>query len=330
MRPPVPIIFAADDYYTLPLAVALSSTLRHLPLEMDVLVLLLSNGISASNRERIEQVTDQARPSTQLRWVEVDELPAFDGAALKYTGSKATYARLLIPHLVPPECELALYLDSDILVRADVYQMVPDRIGSEDVIVWAVSDFHHETIGSAMGTGQVSRLDLDPATQYFNSGIMLINVRKWRESMIYEHTLEFAKENAGVIVNDDQDALNATVGNRWSPLDPTWNVMVQSTRRFARKTQPNGASAYRRHLLNNAQVLHFTGRRKPWNPGYGRFGRSEYLAALAQSGWFESADQFRRWRRSRRARSPYWYLRYTYRRLRNRVARTLRTTSSQP
>ena len=195
---------------------------------------------------------------------------------------KATYFRLLIPQELPETVTRVLYLDTDIVVRrgiADLWGMDLDGhsvAACQDLVVQRVDRIaRYQEGGLALGAA------------YFNAGVLLIDLARWRAEKTSERVVENIGTNGHRYPLLDQDGLNAVLAEKWKPLPMQWNVQVGSK---TRGHQPLPAE--------EAGIVHFTGKAKPWSgwwmlknrrgvlSEYGRLFSEE----LKRSEWFSSPE----------------------------------------
>src|SRR6476659_1491145 len=106
-------VLAADDRFSRPMAATVQSIVSQLRPGRGLDLYLCDMGITTQNRERIAAAA--AHPEVRLHWVttlaeKVEHLPeAVPGI------SRAAYARLFIPQVLPPDIDRALYLDCDLI-----------------------------------------------------------------------------------------------------------------------------------------------------------------------------------------------------------------------
>lgn len=173
--------------------------------------------------------------------------------------SKAAYFRLAIGNIIPPTVKKIIYLDVDLVVCKDIS------------ILWSV-DLKGKVIGAVPDYGILSsRKSLKekeksfgwkPSQGYFNSGVLVIDLNKWRKGAYGDLVLTAAKEKS--FRHHDQDALNAVLGNSWEALDISWNVippvyMMKFSILFSKELRKNALRA-----VKDISILHWAGRRKPW------------------------------------------------------------------
>jgi lipopolysaccharide biosynthesis glycosyltransferase len=105
------------------------------------------------------------------------------------------------------------------------------------------------------------QLSLPYTAQYFNSGVMLLNLEYWRKNEAEEKLLCFAKQKR-VVFFHDQDALNVVFRHQWFALHPRWNK-----RPMYRVLYPPRFSNWKDEYLFNKYplIIHYTGYIKPWH-----------------------------------------------------------------
>ena len=161
------------------------------------------------------------------------------------------YVRLLADRLISPEIDKVLYLDSDIIVRQNVQQLWHVDLKTHSL---AASNCH----GASKDRAFVARF----GGRYFNSGVMLMNLREWRQREIGARCLAFLRDNPEKIRFVDQCALNY-ICTDWMWIDVTWNFTTQIGSRWARAL---GTSEKRfLEAQRDPAIVHFVGSTKPWS-----------------------------------------------------------------
>ena len=156
--------------------------------------------------------------------------------------SQSTYYRLFIPQLFP-ELDKALYLDSDLVVRGDISRLYDTVLG--DNLVGAVTDAFVSSV-EQLKEYVCNRLDLSDAKQYFNAGVLLMNLKAMREADFQQVFLSLL-QTVTFRVAQDQDYLNAICRNRVKYIGSEWNAM------------PKGAP------MDDPQLIHYNVDSKPWH-----------------------------------------------------------------
>lgn len=185
--------------------------------------------------------------------------------------------RVFLPQLLPAQSRV-LYLDADTLVvdKLDALWATP----LEDDTVAAVTNVlppdaldWPESLGMARGC------------DYFNSGVLLLNLNTMRANNLTSQLVAFGREQGETLKWPDQDAFNALLWRNRHVLHPRYNCQnslyywPQSRRLFA-----SGAVA---EATRNPAIVHFEGGHlaKPWHYLNRHPLRQRYLKHRAQTPW---------------------------------------------
>lgn len=254
------------------LTVAVVSVLKHAPkTSVPVRLVILDGGIQPKNWLRFEQSIARATTKVEIQRIRPD-LSTFEGFKRDYGNSCMTYARLLLPKLLPDTGRL-LYFDSDLVVTRSWKPLWEMNLG-ENLLSAAVCQ-QVQTIGQ--GGLPLDDLGLDPCGRYLQAGFMLVNLNAWRHADFDEQCIRYLKRFPNHAPNWDQSAINATVDGRWIELNRAWNTPAG----FYEEAIPRGADL--------PAVIHFSGPYKPWQYGIHRWksARAFYdlLDETAWRGW---------------------------------------------
>ena len=302
-------VLAADDRFSRPLAATVRSVVSQLTPGRGLDLYLCDMGITAPNRDKISAAA--ARPDVRLHWVttlgeEVEHLPeAVPGI------SRAAYARLFIPFVLPPDMDRALYLDCDLIARRCVGGLFDSPMG--DFAALGVADAGSPYVSSLYGVPYWSRYGRRPDDVNFNSGVLLLNLPAWREEDITGAAVKYLTDGRHQFLID-QEAINAVLPGRIGQLDPRWNVQTEHFQPSHQATLPLDEEQLA-EITEDPWIVHFTTAVKAWSYECTHPFRGE---------WFASLDQtpYRGWRPSRRA-----YLARRARRLGQRLTGRLRARS---
>ncbi len=202
----------------------------------------------------------------------------FQNAPVSKQYPREMYYRLLAPQLLPKEAEKALYLDPDILV---INPLRP---------LWE-TDLQGNLFAAAAHTGKtelannVNRIRLGVDHDYYNSGVLLMDLALGREKILLDTVFDFVEEHTMELVLPDQDLLNAMYGSQILPLDDAlWNYDARNYNNYLLRSSGAYNTAW---VMANTSILHFCGRAKPWKPNYiYRFGLLyQHYLQLARRDW---------------------------------------------
>jgi len=253
------IVLAADDNYAQHLGVAMISILENHKNNQKIEFFILDNNIGNINLEKIKQIG--ATYKVDLFFYKISE-GLFGGYPEANRLSKVTYSRMFIPELLPISIKKVLYLDVDL-------------VALEDISVLYNTDLKNFSVGAVRDvmSKEILRIYFDrEVSDYFNAGVLLIDLEKWRQKKITEKSLEFARLNRGKIIRADQDILNCLFKNDWLPLEKKFNIDLK---RGKLNLEPE----------KNTVILHYSDKVKPWQ--YIFYGKSQkyYWQYLKKTPW---------------------------------------------
>ncbi|MFI0424915.1 glycosyltransferase family 8 protein [Spongiactinospora sp. 9N601] len=186
---------------------------------------------------------------------ELDALPLSSWRIMSSRITHAAYYRLLLPELVPDTVPRMLYVDGDVLCMGGLTELWETDLG-DDLLAAAV-DIGSPTVsaagglpGFAAGAGRLTFW-----SDYFNSGVLLMDLARCREEKIAARSLDYLRDNAPRLRFAVQDAMNITVDDRWVRLDPRWNDM-------------DFAACEREGESRGARLIQFAGAKKPWQDAF--------------------------------------------------------------
>jgi len=253
----ITVVMACNEQYAMPLATALRSMVEANRTGKCFEIFVLTSDFSPRMRQRV--LNSMPKGLASVRWVPVDLAPFEEFSPPPYLAylSKMTYVRLLLPQFLPDSVSKVLYLDADILVLGDMGPLW--EIDLEGAAFGAVIDYlsqvHAERLG--LGANLKDRRHGSEAApdvcEYFNAGVLLVDLVRWRQEKISEKAMEYMIRNPGTLVAD-QDALNVACGGLWKKLDVQWNFQDH---------HPGGYSGMRPE--QRPSIIHFAGKWKPWN-----------------------------------------------------------------
>lgn len=191
--------------------------------------------------------------------------------------SPLIWYRVFLPQLLP-DLDHVLYLDADTLVLQDLRPLWHTVL--DDALLAAVAQHREMEGGSDLGHLGVSKHN------YFNSGVLLMDLGKMRAERISQKVIEAGAAHAGRIAFPDQDAYNLACAGRWLPLHPKWNCFA-SVLLAGERWQDASADLRFEEASASPAILHFEGSvfAKPWHARCLHPHRHLYLAYRARTPW---------------------------------------------
>lgn len=285
------VVYASDDKFAEILGVSLVSLYENSKDMDDIVVYVLDSEIKNENKDKLLTV------SRQYSRTEVQFIPAKDISKkleMKVStdrGSLSQYARLFVSSDLPKDLDRVLYLDCDIIINRSIREL------------WNL-DLKGKTIGALMDAFSKyyrQNIDLEENDIMFNSGVMLINLQRWREQKIEENLMRFIASKKGRIQQGDQGALNAVLSHDTYCFEPRFNSVTifydftyneMLVYRRPPRTYTEGQRFYTeaqvKEAVENPVIIHFTTSfksKRAWMKGCKHKYVGEWLKYKRMSPW---------------------------------------------
>ncbi|MEL7497064.1 MAG: glycosyltransferase family 8 protein [Planctomycetota bacterium] len=292
------VLCAADEHYVKPLAVTLHSAASHLGAGHHLHIVLMDGGITDSSFEGLrETLTDLPISIHTLKFGHDEVSDLMTSHHITHTA----YFRLLAGRLLPEEIERVIYLDSDVLVQDDLsklwnlplhdqYCLAAVDIACPFIDAYQTQQIRPEIKRSIPFLAAISpvpnwrQLQLDPAQPYFNSGVMVLNLARWRREQIDRQLLACLRNNSSFVWCWDQYALNVVFAEQWGQLPANWNQGAHVFEYPDPSFSPIATDDFLA-MRDQPSIIHFTTEFKPWK--YEPFHplRDQFFEQLDQTAW---------------------------------------------
>lgn len=168
-----------------------------------------------------------------------------------------------------------LYVDADVLMTARLDELWATDLGG--CVLGAVTQYLYP----AMIPRVQNELDLPGISTYFNSGVLLIDLARWRADRITDAIKEYVSSH--MLVWPDQDSLSGVLHSRHHYLHPRWNAMP-GIWELSPRHLPYPAHEVREAAADPA-IVHFLGPHKPWHYRCKSRYRADWFRYLEQTPW---------------------------------------------
>lgn len=241
------ILFCVDEKFAPHMAVTMASTISNTEAPLRFLVV---GKLCEDTKQKIIK-TSSIRQDVKIDFLDPIERLFNENFPIPSYLSFDAYVRIWVATFYGEETKKVLYLDADIIVLGDVAELFDTNL--EDAVLGAVPipwfDRNHLP-GYKREYG------------YFNSGVLLLNMARWRERNVQQRVISYIVEHSKILHDPDQDALNACLFNEKHDLPLEWNAMNAYFRGQA--IGPLSISDVDR-VAQKAKAVHFSGTNsKPW------------------------------------------------------------------
>ncbi len=254
----IPIYCASDDNYAPFLCSTMFSVLQHTEefIEFNV----LDGGIKEKSKKLIEQSLEKFK-NYSLNYIDMSSYNLSQFPNLRHY-SLNTFSRYFIPQLDSKNNKV-LYIDIDIIVKNDIA-----RLYNQDLENYPLGAILEDFYSNGQNLREKVYPDYKNDSFYFNAGILVIDIKYWRENNISKQLIEMTIEYADKILCADQDILNIVFEQNYKILDYIYNYMPDHYDRL-KAIKPERTDFIR----DNALIIHYTST-KPWK---GKSAGSKYF-----------------------------------------------------
>ena len=255
------ICFSLDSNYVEQLLVSITSILKNAEENDNIVLHILDGGLSLCDKKNIENLKEIK--SFEINYILMNNADFKDCPMLcamnknfdNYHVTLPTYFRFKLSEVLP-NIDKVLYLDCDVIVRKSLKDLFNIDISENSIAM----------IKDAVSDNEAKRLNLN---NYFNAGVMLINLDFWRKNDIQNKLFEFAKNNKDIILWQDQDVINCVLNDSILELSNKFNYQYFLYKEI-------DFEAYQK-----CSILHLAGAFKPWLNPLKHFVYDEYYFYLS-------------------------------------------------
>lgn len=192
--------------------------------------------------------------------------------------SRATYYRLLLAEILPTDIDKVIYLDCDVIIRHpldDFWNTVIDGYAVGCVMEQEIDNIEH-----------YNRLMYSHDYGYFNAGVLLVNLKYWREHNLTKLFMNYVETYPQRILYNDQDVLNGVLHKETLYVSPTYNAQIGFF--WKKEKKRYCVSKYGKEIeeiVKDPYILHFSTGFKPWFHSCQHPMRNEFLKYRNMTIW---------------------------------------------
>lgn len=252
----ISVVYITDDNYAMPTCISAYSLISNQKQNTLSDIYFVVNNISAESKKRFMALsTDNA----QIHIIEVQDESYAEMAksCLAYKTIHVSYTAMFkfnLPQLLK-NVDKVLYIDGDTLVQSDILELYNTSL-----------DGHYIAAADDIIQKRRRVSPINTVGNYFNSGVMLLNLQKMREDGMTEKLIDYRLHGTNFFM--DQDALNAVLGVKRIELPTIYNFATTLIDNYDvdEITEiidlPKVSSI--EEVIDRVSILHLTDRTKPW------------------------------------------------------------------
>ncbi len=250
------ILYATDEYYAELAGVSIESLLDNNKDINSINVYIVEDNVSPENKRKLSQTVEKYnRRIVFLPKVSVKEITGTELVTLRW--SECAFSRLYIDRIFMdyPDVERVLYLDCDVMVMGSLETLWETELSGSlgAAVLECMGDWHKRIVGARK------------TDNYFNSGVMLLDVKEWRNRHASERCTEYIKKKRGRIEYVDQGVINGALGNEFRVIEsPRYNLTALSwdfsyeEMQVYRKPDHGYSKLVWEKAMANPLIIHFT------------------------------------------------------------------------
>lgn len=260
----IPVVLACDNNYAKYAGAVIESVLKNNHSQSQYEFFIVSNSISDENKSKLNKLKQIYKTINSLTFIDGDKyINQYKLNERSYI-NKTTFLRLGILDFMR-NYKKAIYLDCDIIVNDDLSKLF--SVDIKDKSLAAALDTGHQSFYSDQKSIQnknCEKIGIKNKWNYFNAGILLMNIEKMRQKTTYNQLIKMCVENK--YFWQDQDCLNVVFEDDVKLLDIKWNCFSHRVNKYTKVPETKApAEVYNEYLkaCENPSIVHYAGKTIP-------------------------------------------------------------------
>lgn len=255
------IIYSSDDNYARHVGISITSLYDHNQDTKKLTVFLIDDGISEENHHRLDAIAQKY--GRQIQYIPFGPYKERLTLNNRWEMPISAYARLFVAEMVPADVERLLYLDCDTVICDSLKELWETDM--EGKTIAAVEDVASCVFQPETGTPEPYR--------YICSGVILIDLKKWRNIGALDTMLRYLDEKSGQVLHHDQTILNGVFWNdchilhpRYDALTPTFIMSYKNLKAYFKLWDRYYTKQEIEQSVKRPAIIHYTSAHigRPW------------------------------------------------------------------
>ena len=280
------VAYHCSDTFSSVLAVSMVSIMENNKGMDDISFYVLEKQMSDDSKQKLNKlVASYNRKLVLIPMPDMQKDFGFKIARVRKKWILDSYCRLFLGTLLPGDIERVLYLDCDTLCHGCL----------QDFWDLELNGNYCAGVIDAVGENYYKLFEMNATSKYCNSGIILFDLRKWREDRMEDKVAQYVREHNGYVFFMEQSVMNIVLQDKIKILHPKYNVytlisgmkyrdlkLLRHCNRFYSEIECNEAKSEPRliHLTNLFLV-----KGRPWYDGNEHPYRDLFLEYRALTPW---------------------------------------------
>lgn len=304
------IAYHCTDNYARITATSVVSLFENNKDAVEINIYMIEHGFTEETKQKFRVLADKYKRNMYFI-----PLPDFNGdhynlglVSIKKNWMFDSYSRLFLDRLLPEETERVIYLDGDILVLGSMKKLWELDLKGKccAACMDCISAPYYELFG------------LEKNNRYCNSGLILMDLKEWRDQHIGDQVKEYVRSRNGYVFFMEQTVFNCVLQGNIKYLPAEYNVssLIQmfSYEEISRMRRPR--HFYHKAELEDARanpmIIHMTGFffvvNRAWNEKTNHPAQKLYIKYTKLLGW--DGNILEKDRRTMQKKIADWFVHY--------------------
>ena len=268
------IAYSTDNNYVKYLGISMISLLEN-NRNLEINIYIIDNGINDKNKELLNNIAKNY--NAKITYLDFKALTK--NLKTDNTYPVSSYGRIFLSVL---NLDKIIYLDCDSIIADSLEDL--DNIDISDYYIAGVQDTVTNFFKTSIGLNKDDR--------YINAGMLVINLKKWREDKIEEKCLQYIDKCKGSVPHHDQGTINAICSSKMLILHPKYNLMTPMFYKAEQNKKLYDMKEYYEQkeldeAIQNPVFIHYTNGffNRPWNADCTHPLKNIFLKYMNMSPW---------------------------------------------
>lgn len=258
------IMYLCDNNYAYIAGISMLSLMDNNKNTDEIMFFLVEDGVDDDNKRKLKEIVNKY--NRQIIFIPKPNLKPFLGEKIQlHWWIENVYSRVFLQEVFKdyPDVVRLIYIDCDTLILGNI----------EDLWNIELGNYIGAGVCEAMGSLHKKGIGLTKIDNYFNAGMFLIDLDKWRTNEIDKEASTFVKSHNGKLEYADESVLNGVLSTKIMRVSPKYNITSltvyfneKELKRY-RKSYYTHSEAERKEALSDPRIVHFTSTfldNRPW------------------------------------------------------------------
>jgi lipopolysaccharide biosynthesis glycosyltransferase len=211
------IVYHSSDSFSSVLAVSMASIMANNKQADGITFYVIENNISEDNKHKLSEMVEGG--GRNLIFIPMPDFQKEFNLKLLQVKKKwmfDSYSRMFLGSILPDTVERALYLDCDTLCDDNL----------EEFYQTDLTGYCCAGVTDCLSEKYYKIFEMNSKSYYVNSGMLLINLKAWREENIEQMVVDYVEKKHGYVFFMEQSVLNIVLQERIKIVHPRYNTFT--------------------------------------------------------------------------------------------------------